>query len=129
MDPKLLTISGYRGIVDQTFTDTAVEKLTNAFAKIVDGKTILVCRDGRPGGQNYLNTAIETLKKLGVEVIDAGILPTPLALFAVKNFGLSGSIIISASHNPIEYNGLKFVGGDGLFISPADIAKIKELIS
>lgn len=131
MDPKLLTISGYRGIVGQTFTNEAVEKLTTAFAKIIGGtqtKTFLVCRDGRPGGKDYLDTAIKTLNQLGFQTINAGILPTPLALFAVKNFGLGGTIIITASHNPIEYNGLKFVGANGLFISPGDIVQIKELI-
>lgn len=132
MNPKLLTISGYRGIVDQTFTAGAVEKLTAAFAKLTSNatdQTILVCRDGRPSGKDYLNTAIKTLNNLGFETINADILPTPLALFAVKNFNLGGAVVITASHNPIEYNGLKFVGADGLFISPADIAKIKELIS
>lgn len=142
MDPKLLTISGYRGIVGQTFTSEALEKLVIAFSQLLkenlssisnqrteEDTTVLVCRDGRPGGKDYLKTASRTLINKGFRVINGEILPTPLALFAVANFKLAGAIIISASHNPIEYNGLKFVGSDGLFISPDDIGKIKKLMA
>ena len=134
MNPKLLTISGYRGIVDQTFTTEVVEKLITAFGQLLKTLTpknnqVLICRDGRPGGKKYLDQVVTILTNNNFDVLNADILPTPLAFFAVKKFGLAGAVIITASHNPIEYNGLKFVGSDGLFISADNIREIKKLIS
>ncbi|KKP88507.1 MAG: hypothetical protein UR92_C0003G0009 [Candidatus Nomurabacteria bacterium GW2011_GWA2_35_80] len=69
---------------------------------------------------------IKELENLGVVVIDGDILPTPTILFAVRKHKYDGAIIITASHNPIEYNGLKFVNNKALFTIKEEAEKIKR---
>ena len=128
--PKL-TISGYRGIWGESLTNEIVENYTKAFAKFVQedinkNPTILIGRDGRESGPEIKEIIKKTLKELNIKFIDGDILPTPTVLFSVKNNKYDGAIIITASHNPIEYNGLKFVNNKALFVSQEEVEKIKE---
>jgi phosphomannomutase/phosphoglucomutase len=66
------------------------------------------------------------LEKLKVNVIDGDILPTPTVLFSVRKHGYDGGIIITASHNPIEYNGLKLVNNKALFTIKEEVKKINK---
>ena len=65
---------------------------------------------------------------MGRDVIEIGIVPTPTVLFCVKEKGYAGGIVITASHNPIEWNALKLVNSKGKFLSPAEFAKLSELV-
>ncbi|MEA3399361.1 MAG: phosphoglucosamine mutase [Patescibacteria group bacterium] len=128
MDKPIFKVSGYRGVWKETLTEEIVINLIRAFIKYTNKEkpTILVGRDGRESGPRIKKIIIKELKQLGVTVIDGGILPTPTVLFSVKKFKYDGGIIITASHNPIEYNGIKLVGDDGLFISEQNCKKINE---
>ncbi len=128
--PKL-TVSGYRGIWGESLTHEIVENYTKAFIKFVEenidqSPTILLGRDGRESGPEIRETIIKTFNNLGVNFIDGDILPTPTVLFAVRKHQYSGAIIITASHNPREYNGLKFVTNKALFTDEKEVEIIKE---
>jgi len=128
--PKL-TVSGYRGIWGESLTDEIVENYTKAFIKfakenIKKNPTILLGRDGRESGPKIKEIIIKVFKKENINFIDGEILPTPTVLFAVKKHNYDGAIIITASHNPREYNGLKFVTNKALFTDEKEVEKIKD---
>jgi phosphomannomutase len=127
-----LNVSGYRGVWGDTLTDEIVTKFSRAFAlftKEESGKqnpTILVGRDGRESGPEIAKIIEQELKNLGVNVIYGDVMPTPTVLFSVRKHEYDGGIIITASHNPIEYNGLKFVNKEALFTINSEVEKIKK---
>jgi phosphomannomutase len=128
--PKL-TVSGYRGIWGESLTPTIVENYTKAFIEFVkeninNNPTILIGRDGRESGPEIKKVLIEIFKKENISFVDGDILPTPTVLFAVKKHGYDSAIIITASHNPREYNGLKFVTNKALFTNESEVALIIE---
>jgi len=130
IQPKL-TVSGYRGIWGESLTNEIVENYTKAYIKFVKENinqrpTILIGRDGRESGPEIKETITKTLNNLGVNSVYGDILPTPTVLFAVKKHGYDGAIIITASHNPREYNGLKFVTNKALFTSEKEVEIIKD---
>jgi len=120
------SISGIRGIVNQTLNKTIVNTYSNIFTSLQPAGDILLARDSRPHGKELYNSIADTLTSMGRNVIDCGIIPTPTAQFIIKDKQLSGGIVVTASHNPIEWNGLKFLDSDGCFLN-AD--KMKELLS
>jgi len=120
------SISGIRGIVNQTLNKTTVNIYSNIFTSLQPAGDILLARDSRPHGKELYNSITNTLTSMGRNVIDCGIIPTPTAQFIIKDKKLSGGIVVTASHNPIEWNGLKFLDSDGCFLNAA---KMKELLS
>lgn len=130
-----LNVSGYRGVWGDTLNDEVVAKYTRAFAlftkedskKSASGRTtILIGRDGRGSGPEIGEIIIKELENIGVNVVDGDILPTPTVLFSVRRHKYDGAIIITASHNPIEYNGLKFVNKEALFTTDSEVEKINR---
>lgn len=131
MNPQL-TVSGYRGIWKETLTIEIVENFIRGFSMFLKKQhaaTIIVGRDARQSGAEISQTVCETLAKEGFNVIDAGIIPTPTILLVIRKWGLSGGIIITASHNPKEYNGLKFVTKEGLFTNEQEVEEIKSYLN
>jgi phosphomannomutase len=124
-----LTVSGYRGIWGESLTEEIARTYAHAFMRLLQEKTpapiILLGRDGRESGTILKKVLIEELEKRGAHIIDGDILPTPTVLFGVRTHKYDGAIIITASHNPIEYNGLKFVMSDGLFADTEEVEKIQ----
>lgn len=129
--PKL-NVSGYRGIWGETLTEEIVTNYTRAFAQFIkedskkENPTILIGRDGRETGPIIKEIILKELNDLGVQAIDGDVLPTPTVLFSVRKHGYDGGIIITASHNPIEYNGLKFVNKQALFTTGEEVKKINN---
>lgn len=125
-----INVSGYRGIWGETLTKEVVILYTRAFVSFLKTKkrnpTILIGRDGRESGPEIREVILNELKNLGVEGIDGDIMPTPTVLFSVRNHGYTGAIIITASHNPIEYNGLKFVNDQALFTINEEVQEINK---
>jgi len=115
-------LSGIRGIVGETLSDEAVFNLGLAFAGLYKGK-ILIGRDTRPSGKKFSRVLIEAVTKSGREAIDFGILPTPALLLLVKKMKAGGGIMITASHNPEGWNGLKFINSKGFFLNPQQFRK------
>jgi phosphomannomutase len=110
------SISGIRGIVGKTLTGEDVGKYAQAFSLIQGGGSILLARDSRYHGRELLSHAKSALVNAGRDVVDCDIIPTPTAQFQVQHQNFAGGIVITASHNPMEWNGLKFIDGDGCFL-------------
>ena len=129
--PKL-QVTGYRGIWGESLTKEIVKKYGKAFAQFTkgdtkkDNPTILIGRDGRESGFEIKTILIGELENAGVSVIDGDILPTPTIVFAVREHKYDGAIIITASHNPKEYNGLKFVTQKALLTNEAQVELMKK---
>ncbi|MFA7192049.1 MAG: phosphoglucosamine mutase [Candidatus Paceibacterota bacterium] len=134
--PKL-AVSGYRGIWGDTLTIDTAKKYAQSFGLFIKesgprqglGLTVLVGRDGRESGPAIRDAIIPVLESMGIDVIDGDVLPTPTVLLAVRENKYDGAIIITASHNPIEYNGLKFVTASGFFTDESEVEKIKKYFS
>ncbi len=123
------SISGVRGIVGSDLTAEVVARYAAAFGRLMttdDRRAIVLARDSRESGPEFAAAARAALIAAGVDVVDGGMIPTPTAQLAVEHHRAAGGIIITASHNPIEWNALKFVGPDGLFL---DWERADELFS
>lgn len=128
MDLERFTISGYRGIWGESLTPTIAKKLTHAYAvwiKEHGGTRVLVGRDGRISGLELEAVVVETLVSHGLHVTTLGITPTPAVMWLIRERTCDGGIMITASHNPIEYNGLKFFSKRGLFLIQEELDEVK----
>jgi len=126
---RLFGTDGVRGVINIDLTPELAMKIGLAAGTFFgEDSRILIGRDVRRGGKMLQKAVVAGLLSAGVKVYDAGLLPTPTLQFAVKHFGFDGGIIITASHNPPKYNGIKVIAADGVEISREDEAKIEEII-
>ncbi len=116
----MVSISGIRGIVGTSLTPEVVVKYTAAFAEYCDRGTIIIGRDGRITGKTIGNIVSSTLLEMGCDVVAIGVCPTPTVQLAVQKKRAAGGISITASHNPMEWNGLKFLASTGLFLDAGE---------
>ncbi len=115
--PTLITsISGIRGIPGDSLLPDTVIRYAAAFAVMCDGGTVVVGYDGRPSGLPIKDLVSATLRMAGCAVIDIGLAPTPTVQVSVERAGAAGGVAITASHNPSEWNGLKFLDARGVFL-------------
>ena len=125
------SISGIRGTIGGTTGDTLnpldIVKFTTAYATFIGGNKIVVGRDGRISGLMVRNVVVGTLMGMGYDVIDIGYATTPTTELAVKMAGADGGIIITASHNPRQWNALKLLNSEGEFLTAADGAEVLRL--
>ena len=122
------SISGVRGLVASTLTPEVAVSYAKALHKYLPDGVIVVGRDSRPSGDVILNSMCEELVSLGRTIIHCDIVPTPTVQFMVHNTEAVGGFIVTASHNPIEWNGLKFVREDSTFFHPDDCKELFELV-
>ena len=121
------SISGFRGTIGglegTALTPIDIVKFTSAFAQFIketskkERLTIVIGRDARISGEMVSNLVVGTLMGMGVDVIDTGLSTTPTVEMAVTDAKADGGIILTASHNPKEWNALKLLNGKGEFIS------------
>jgi len=137
-DPTALMVgvSGIRGIVGEGLTPEVVRQWAQAFGTWVKGAgeggrgkrhAVVLGRDSRQSGPAFARVVAEALTAAGCDVIDVGVVPTPTVQLAVEHHGAGGGIAITASHNPIEWNALKFIGSDGIFLDGSAAARVQEL--
>lgn len=118
--PLIVSISGIRGIVGQSLTDDTVRRFAHAFATEVPmNARIVLARDTRASGQGFAAVAAKALQAAGCHVLDLGIAATPAAKLMVLELQADGAMILTASHNPAAWNGMKFVRADGIFLDAA----------
>jgi phosphomannomutase len=117
LEPLKIGITGVRGVVGETLTPELVIRFAEAFGTYLDGGQVLACRDPRPSGPMVQAAVTAGLLSVGCEVVDLGVCPTPSLQLAVPWLGASGGISITGGHNPPEWNALKFVRDDGLYLS------------
>jgi len=127
------SISGIRGIIGDGLSPAEIVMFTAAYAsyiKIISGKKhlkIVVGRDARVSGKMVSAMVCSTLMSCSADVTDVGLATTPTVELAVANLGVDGGIIITASHNPAEWNALKLLNSKGEFLSAADGQRILEI--
>ncbi len=122
------SISGIRGIVKTHLTDDVIRNYVHGAHQICQDGAIIVGRDSRPSGAMITNTVIDEFIRLGRNVIFCDIVPTPTVQFIVEQTAAVGGLIITASHNPEEWNGLKFVRQDGTFFLPSENEKLFDVV-
>eukprot|EP00697_Spironema_sp_BW2_P011350 gnl/Spiro4/27010_TR13434_c0_g1_i1.p1 gnl/Spiro4/27010_TR13434_c0_g1~~gnl/Spiro4/27010_TR13434_c0_g1_i1.p1 ORF type:complete len:496 (-),score=159.84 gnl/Spiro4/27010_TR13434_c0_g1_i1:43-1494(-) len=125
----MVTISGVRGVCGVSLTPEVVAKYTAAFCSVMTSheghppaknpRTVVVGRDSRVSGPWIMNAVSGVCVAMGYQVIDIGIVPTPTVQLLVQQYGAAGGMVLTASHNPVQWNGLKFIDQTGLFLSPA----------
>ena len=130
------SISGIRGTiggsVGESFTPVDIVRFTSSYARFIslqenDSKKIVVGRDARISGLFVSNIVAGTLIGCGFDVVDIGLSTTPTVEVAVKKENAAGGIILTASHNPKQWNALKLLNKDGEFLSDSDGKKILEI--
>lgn len=129
----MVSVSGVRGRVGATLTPELMAGLAAAFGAFVrreggDGP-VYVGRDSRTSGPMFTRAVVAGLQSVGVPVIDLGVVPTPTLLFTVGRSGAIGGIGVTASHNPAEWNALKLVSGEGVFLDADLSARFRTSLS
>ncbi len=129
----MVSVSGVRGRVGAPLTPELIAGLAAAFGAFMRGERgrgpVYVGRDSRTSGPMFLRAVVAGLQSVGVAVIDLGMVPTPTLLLAVGRSGAVGGIGITASHNPAEWNALKLVSGEGVFLDSELSARFRTFLS
>ncbi len=121
MSEKLLfSVAGARGIVGRTIDVEVVTRLTLAFCATLPEGEVVVGRDTRPSGEAFACSVIGAVAGSGRDCVDLGIATTPTVEIMTERLGAAGGIIVTASHNPVQWNALKFLDRRGIFISKND---------
>lgn len=118
-----------RGIYPSQFNEKLAARIGQAYAAISKPKKVAVGRDVRNSGEKIKNELIAALLDSGVDVVDIGVITTDQLYFAVGNYSLDGGISVTASHNPGEYNGLKFSEAGGAPISSETLLAMRDWVS
>jgi phosphomannomutase len=124
----MVSISGVRGVVGSTLTPDVVVRYASAFAEYCNRGVIVVGRDGRITGKPITHFVTSTLVSMGCDVIGLGICPTPTVQLAVERCRAAGGIAVTASHNPIIWNGLKFLANSGMFLDSPQNAILRTIV-
>jgi len=119
-----ISVSGVRGIVETSLTVNVALDFGKAMGTFMNCGRIAICRDTRTSGDAIKCAVTAGLLSTGCEVTDIGVCPTPTALLYVRKKKLCGGVIVTASHNPGEWNGLKFVESDGTFLNETRLGKL-----
>ena len=124
---KFFGTNGIRGIFSEDFTLEFVHDMTLALGTYFEKGPILIGYDGRESSPIICKIITSTLNSIGIDCKIAGLVPTPCLEYAVKSLGYSGGIMITASHNPPQYNGIKPAAKDGVEISREDELIIEDI--
>jgi phosphomannomutase len=128
----MVSVSGIRGRVGDALTPEVVSRYAAAFGawSIAQGRStqIVVGRDSRVSGPMFHRIVVGTLQLAGCDVIDIGLTTTPGCQLAVEHHHAAGGLMLSASHNPIEWNALKFIGASGLFLEAGEGTAMRALV-
>jgi phosphomannomutase len=138
MEALMIGVSGLRGTVGGTLTPPVVSQMAAAFAawlgendKPANGKhfRVAIGRDSRPSGPWVRDAAASILSAVGIEVIDLGVVSTPGVAMMVRHLGADAGIVATASHNPIQWNGMKFLNRESMALGPEQANRLKELFA
>jgi phosphoglucosamine mutase len=120
-----ISISGVRGVIGDSLSPALLTRFAQAFGTYLGSGTIVIGRDPRTSGTMVKHAVISGVLSSGSGVMDIGMCPVPTVQLQVRHVGAQGGIAITASHNPAEWNALKFIGPDGLFF---DAGQARELL-
>ena len=120
--------SGLRGIAEDHFTSELIDNYISAFISTQKIKSCFIGRDGRPSGKQISQWVIDSFHKNGINVENCGLATTPTMQVMTEKENFDGGIVITASHNPSEFNGLKFLQKDGTFLSPEQCEELFKAV-
>lgn len=126
MQLPIMSVSGIRGKMNESITPYFFSTIAYLQTKLAGGGKVIVGRDTRPSGELLAKAAFRGIRCAGGIPIDIGIAPTPTTCFAVDNLKSNAGIIITASHNPLPYNGYKMVHKSGRLYSGEECNKVYE---
>src|SRR6188508_57756 len=129
----MVSVSGVRGKVGETLTPEIIARFAAAFGSYLHAEKrsrplVVVARDSRTSGPMFQRAATAALQSVGCDVKDAGIAPTPTALFAIRHHHADGALVVTASHNPAEWNALKFASSEGMFLDAEQAPRMREFL-
>jgi phosphomannomutase len=128
----MVSVSGVRGRVGEALTPEVVCHFAAAFGAFSlergASRAIVVGRDSRVSGPMFHRAVTAALQSVGADIIDIGMAPTPTVQLAVEHHHAAGGLAITASHNPVEWNALKFIGPSGLFLDAAEGTAMREFL-
>ena len=133
----MVSVSGVRGRVGDGLTPEIIAQFASGFgawalqqsrAAGKDSARVVVGRDSRVSGQMFHRVVLSALESVGCDVLDVGMAPTPTIQLAVEHHHAAGGLAITASHNPIEWNALKFIGPSGLFLDATEGAAMRAVV-
>jgi phosphomannomutase len=146
MSSLMVSISGVRGVVGESLTPEVVLRWGQAFGTYVEGGRapspdglrsppklrsgggrVVVGRDTRVSGEMVKHSVLAGLLSAGCGIIDLGVVTTPTAAIMIEELGADGGVVISASHNPVEWNALKFFNADGQYLDAAEGRALLEV--
>ncbi len=123
----IVSVSGVRGIIGETLNPETLTRFAAAFGTFVGGETVVIGRDTRTSGLMARHAVLAGLIATGCKIVDAGICPTPTALLTSKSLNAQGSLVITASHNPIDWNGLEFAAESGRLLKRTELAELMRI--
>jgi phosphomannomutase len=121
--------AGVRGIVGDSLTPQLTSSLASTFGKYTGSGRVIVARDTRNSGKMLEQAVIAGLLAVGCQPLILGIVPTPTVQLMVKHYKANGGIVITASHNPEEWNALKFIGSKGVFLDIRESAELFDVFT
>jgi phosphomannomutase len=128
----MVSVSGVRGRVGDGLTPEVIATFAAAFGAYArsrgPGNTVVLGRDSRVSGPMFARAVTAALQSVGCDVVDVGIAPTPTVQLAVEDLKAAGGLAVTASHNPIEWNALKFIGPSGMFLDGAEGAEMRAFL-
>jgi len=128
----MVSVSGFRGRVGDPVTPELFTALAAGFGAFLrregTGEKVLVGRDSRTSGPMLARGVVAGLQSVGCDVVDLGVVPTPTLLLAVKDAGAAGGVGVTASHNPGEWNAMKFCSGEGIFLDAGIMAAFQSFL-
>lgn len=127
----MVSVSGIRGKVGEALDPLVVARYAAAFGTYLHDEageppTVVLGRDSRTSGPLLARVVTGALEAVGCRVIDIGLAPTPTTLMAIRHHGAQGGIVVTASHNPVEWNALKLASGAGMFLDTDQAAAMRS---
>ena len=122
-----ISISGVRGVIGESLSPTLLTRFAQAFGTYVGSGTIVIGRDPRTSGEMVRQAVIAGLLSSGCRVLDLDVVPVPTVQLLVRERRAQGGLAITASHNPAEWNALKFIGAGGLFLSTGQARELLDI--
>ncbi|PYX52378.1 MAG: phosphoglucosamine mutase [Acidobacteria bacterium] len=122
-----ISISGVRGVIGESLTPILLTRFAQAFGTYIGARTIVIGRDPRTSGEMVKQAVIAGLLSSGCRILDVGMCPVPTIQLLVRHHRAHGGIAITASHNPAEWNALKFIGQGGFFLNTGQARELLDI--
>jgi phosphomannomutase len=129
----MVSVSGVRGRVAESLTPEIVARFTAAYGTYLRSERgkrplVIVGHDSRTSGPMFVHAVVSALQSVGCDVREVGIAPTPTCLYSIKHYNADGAIVVTASHNPVEWNALKFASWEGMFLDAEQAPRMREFL-